>query len=169
MSADFSADLSASGSRRRSGRIRGHPKRIALIAIGLLLFLGISGLLARFLSTENVERDDELALVQAEVAGSAQRAIAQLQGCRQSPSCVATQQANAGKLRRPGAVKILTISSPTAYSLTGTTGTTRLAWTIIGGLPVVQCVRVKRTGNFLKGISVELLGISAPIGNEASC
>ena len=29
---------------------------------------------------------------------------------------------------------------------------TRLAWTVIGRLPVVQCVQVSRTGNVLAGL-----------------
>ena len=39
----------------------------------------------------------------------------------------------------------------------------------IGRLPVVQCVEVRRTGNFLKGIDVALLAVSAPIPNEGYC
>ena len=86
-----------------------------------------------------------------------------------SPSCVAAVRANASnpRLRRSGAVKILQLESPTANALTGATGKTRLAWTVIGKLPVVQCVDVRRTGNFLTGIHVQLIALSAPIGNEA--
>ena len=40
---------------------------------------------------------------------------------------------------------------------------------MIGRLPVVQCVTVKRTGNFLTGVTVELLAIGLPINNEADC
>lgn len=40
-------------------------KRVALIVAGVLLFLAISALLARFLSVENVERDDLAALIDA--------------------------------------------------------------------------------------------------------
>jgi hypothetical protein len=135
----------------------------------VVLFLLISGVLARFLSTENVERDADEALIQAEASGRPQRVIGLLPGCGQSASCTATARANAARLRRPGAVKILTLTSPTAYSLTGAQGRTRLAWTVLGDLPVVQCVTVKRTGNFLTGISVRLLAITAPINNEADC
>ena len=39
----------------------------------------------------------------------------------------------------------------------------------IGALPVVQCVEVRRTGNFLGGIHIRLLSLSAPIANEADC
>ncbi len=146
-----------------------NPKRIALIALGVLLFLLISGVLARFLSTENVERDADEALIQAEVSGDAQRVIAQLSGCRRSASCTATARANASWLRRSGNPKILTLTSPTAYALSGAEGRTRLAWAVVGGRPVVQCVRVRRTGNFLTGITVRLVGVSAPINNEADC
>jgi len=136
-----------------------------------VLFIVISGLLARFLSVENVERDADLALIEAEAKGSVSGMLDKLSGCRESPSCVASVRANASnpRLRRAGAVKLLALSSPTAYSLTGATGKTRLAWTVIGTLPVVQCVDVHRSGNFLTGIHVQLIGLSAPIAGEGIC
>ncbi len=139
--------------------------------MAVVLFLAISGLLARFLSVENVERDDDLALVQAEAKGDVAGMLDQLSGCRASPACVASVKANASdpRLRRAGAVKILQLESKTAYSLFGATGKTRLAWTVIGKLPVVQCVDVRRTGNFLAGIHVQLVGLSPPIANEGIC
>jgi hypothetical protein len=97
--------------------------------------------------------------------------LAQLSGCRQSPSCMATIAANArdSRLIRAGNPKILQLTSPTAYSLAGATGRTRLAWTVVGTLPVVQCVQVRRTGNVLTGIHLSLLSLSAPIPNEGDC
>jgi hypothetical protein len=144
-------------------------KRIALIVLGVLLFLAISGLLARFFSVENVERDDELALIEAQTKGDANGMIEKLYGCRARPACVASAEANASSLRRAGAVKILSVKSTNSHSLTSSTGTTRLAWTVIGRLPVVQCVKVRRSGNFFEGIAVTLLSLSAPIPNEADC
>jgi hypothetical protein len=82
---------------------------------------------------------------------------------------VATVRADASRLRRPGAVKILSLKSHTAYALGGATGVTRVAWTVIGRLPVVQCVGVRRSGDLLAGISVTLYSLSAPIANEADC
>ncbi|HTA15869.1 MAG TPA: hypothetical protein VK781_13520, partial [Solirubrobacteraceae bacterium] len=76
---------------------------------------------------------------------------------------------DAAGLRRAGSVKILSLTSHTAYSPTGATAPTRVAWTVIGRLPVVQCVVVKRTGNPLTGVSVALLSLSAPIPNEGDC
>jgi hypothetical protein len=40
---------------------------------------------------------------------------------------------------------------------------------VIGTLPVVQCVEVRRTGSFLTGIHVHLVGVSAPISGEGRC
>jgi hypothetical protein len=137
--------------------------------LGVLLFLAISGALARFLSVENVERDEDLALIEAQARGDVNGMLDRLEGCRASAACVATAQANARSLRRAGAVKILSLKSRTAYSLTGSTGKTRLAWTVIGRLPVVQCVEVRRSGSFLEGVKVTLLSLSAPISNEADC
>ncbi|MHB8243661.1 MAG: hypothetical protein ACYDHN_16955 [Solirubrobacteraceae bacterium] len=142
-----------------------------LLAGGLILVLVVSAVLARFLSVENAERNDEVTLLQAQVKGDVAAMLDQLGGCRSSPSCVATVKANATnpRLRRSGAVKILQLESPTAYSAFGASGRTRLAWTTLGELPVVQCVEVQRTGNFLSGIHVKLIEISAPIDNEGKC
>jgi hypothetical protein len=127
--------------------------------------------LARFLSVENTERDMDLAVIQAQARGDVKGVLAQLHGCRQSSSCVATVEANARnpRLLRKGAVKILDLESKTAYALTGATGKTRLAWTVIGTLPVVQCIEVRRSGNPISGIDVTLLSLSAPIPNEGGC
>jgi hypothetical protein len=145
--------------------------RIALITLGVILFLAISGVLARFLSVENAERENDLALLRAQTAGNVTGMLRRLHGCSEHPACVTAVKTNAAdpRLRRSGAVKILQLTSPTAYSLTGTTGQTRLAWTVIGKLPIVQCVEVHRTGNFLTGIHIELVGLSAPISNEGEC
>jgi hypothetical protein len=145
------------------------PLRIALIALGVLAFLAVSGFLARYLTTDNAERNADLNLLKAEAAGSAQALIAQIHGCATSPACVTLQRANAARLRRPGAVKILQLTSATANSPDTTTGQTRIAWTVIGRLPVVQCILVHRSGNALSGLSVTLLGLSAPINNTADC
>ncbi len=142
-----------------------------VLIVGALLVLVVSALLARFLSVENAERSDELALVQAEVRGDEAGMLDQMGGCRHDPACLATARANAAnpRLRRSGTVKILQIESPTSYSPFGASGKTRLAWTVIGSLPVVQCVEVRRTGNFLSGIHLHLLSISPPISGEGKC
>jgi hypothetical protein len=72
-------------------------------------------------------------------------------------------------VRRRGTVKILSLTAATANAPTNATGQTRVAWTVLGKSPVVQCIDVRRTGNALTGVSVKLLRISAPIENEADC
>jgi hypothetical protein len=143
----------------------------ALLGVGVILVLLVSVVVARWLSVENAERDADLALIQAQAKGDVAAMLEQISGCRTSPSCVAGVKADASnaRLHRAGAVKILSLKSTTAYSLFGATGKTRLAWTVIGKLPVVQCVEVRRTGNFLAGIHVQLTGLSAPIANEGIC
>lgn len=142
-----------------------------LIALGVIVFLVLSALLARFLTSDNLEREEDVALVEAEARGDAAGVIAKLSGCRESPSCVALQRKNASnqRIRRAGEVKVLSLTSATANSPTGATGKTRLAWTVLGKLPVVQCIEVKRSGNALTGVHVALLSLSAPINNEADC
>jgi hypothetical protein len=143
----------------------------AALAIGVIIVLLVGALLGRFLSTENSERNDEVALIGAEARGDVAGMLALLSGCRQSPSCVALVRADAGnaRLRRAGAIKILSLKSSTAYALSSSSGKTRVAWTVIGKLPVVQCVEVRRTGNFFSGITISLLSLSAPISGEADC
>jgi hypothetical protein len=136
-----------------------------------VLFLAISAWLARFLTTDNLEREKDVALIRAEARGDAASMIAQLDNCRSTPSCVQTATQNAGdpRLRRAGEVKILSLTSATANSPSGATGRTRVAWTVLGQTPVVQCVEVRRTGNALTGVDVKLLSLSRPIPNEADC
>jgi hypothetical protein len=150
-------------------KVKRRLRRLLVAAIVFVLVASVA--LARFLSVENAERDADLALIQAEARGDAAAIIDQLSGCRASPTCVAAAKANAAnpRLRRAGPVKILQLTSKTAYSLSGSTGKTRLAWTVLGTLPVVQCITVKRTGNALTGIHVHLTALSAPIPNEGVC
>jgi hypothetical protein len=131
----------------------------------------VGALLGRFLSTENTERNDDAALIGAEARGDVVGMLALLSGCSQSPSCVALVRADAGnpRVHRAGAIKILSLKSSTAYALSSSFGKTRVAWTVIGKLPVVQCVEVRRTGNFFKGMTISLLSLSAPISGEADC
>jgi hypothetical protein len=157
------------GARNRRPPRFSRATRIALITVGVLLFLVISGILARYFSVENVERDHEWALMQAEARGDVKGMLAQLSGCRASASCTATVRADAASLRRPGAVEILSTQSTTNHTLGGSVGETRVAWKVSGRYPVVQCVRVRRSGDFLAGISISLLRVGPRIGSTADC
>jgi hypothetical protein len=135
----------------------------------VVLFLAISAVLARYFSSENVERDREWALMQAEAAGNWRAMLHQLSGCGASVSCTATVRADAASLRRPGSVEILSTQSTTDHSLTSSVGETRVAWKVSGRYPVVQCVKVRRSGNVLTGISISLLSVGPRIGSTADC
>ena len=139
-----------------------------LIAVGIVLFLGVSVVLARYLSTENNERDAVYALLRDQARGDARGMLRRLDGC--DARCRADVEANARRLARPGDVKILAYTSSTGYALGGATGPTRVAWTIVDRqLPVVQCVEVQRTGNVLTGRGISLRRLSVPIDSTGSC
>src|SRR5258707_14701363 len=114
----------------RAGRAGGWSRRTrvrAAIALGVVLFLAISILLARFLQTENVERDADLALIAAQARGDVQGMLDNLSGCRSNPGCVAAVKANAANPRpvRKGSGEVLHPGSPTPHAAFGATGRTR--------------------------------------------
>jgi hypothetical protein len=163
---------SAAGSaKRRDRRTRDRGLRFRLrpaLLAGLIVFLAISALLARWLALENVERSAVLVVLQAQARGDAAAMLEHLHPC--SSSCRADAIADARRLKRPGQIQILAYQSATAYSVTTSVGFTRVAWkSSVGRLPVVQCVKVERKGNALSGISILLLGVSQPIPDTSDC
>jgi hypothetical protein len=143
---------------------------IPLAAAGVLVFLGISLLLARYLNTESQERGAVFALLQAQARGDAAGMLERLDGCARDPRCTQTTRDNAQRLKRAGEVKILAYDSKTAYALGSASGPTRVAWTVIDrGLPVVQCVAVDRTGTVLTGRAIRLRRLSPPIDRQGTC
>jgi hypothetical protein len=139
-----------------------------LVAAGVLAFLAISFLLARYLTTENRERDAVYALLRDQARGDAAAMLARLHGC--DTRCRAAVNADARRLARPGTVKILSYDSSTAYALGSASGPTRVAWTIVDRqLPVVQCVEVQRVGSVLTGRAINLRRLSVPIDRQGTC
>ncbi len=142
-----------------------------LIVTGFLVFvfLGISAMLARALSAAGTERNRALDVARAEARGDAAAVLRMTPACETEPACAATAREFVAKLKRPGDVEILRYDPSVQVTFTRTVGTGRIAWRAgREGLPVVQCVRVRRDGP-LTGNTVELLSISAPIGNESAC
>jgi hypothetical protein len=141
-----------------------HRRRWLLIGCGVAVFLVLSGLLARWLSLENIERDDIIALLQAETRGDEKAMLVALAQCRFDRNCRRNVAVDARRLKRSGSVEILADQSQTAYSLTSAVGVTRVAWKVAGSaLPVVQCVKVSRKGNALSGLTITLTSVSLPI------
>jgi hypothetical protein len=145
------------------------PWIIAGIAVGLIVFLAISALLARAFSADGAERSAITSLVQAEARGDADGVVARIEGCGQDAGCRARATANAAALKHPGSVSILQLQPSAGFSLASTLGTARVAWDVGGSLPIVQCVRVRRAGNVLSGLRIELLSISPRLPGDATC
>jgi hypothetical protein len=142
---------------------------LILIAFGVVVFLVLSALLTRALSIGSAEQSAITSLVQAEGRGDAAAVAATINDCGRSSSCRARAAANAQALGHPGFVTIIKLDQSAGFSLGGTLGTARVAWRIGDGLPIVQCVRVRRAGNVLSGLRVELLEVSRRIPSDHAC
>jgi hypothetical protein len=162
------AGASLAQAMRRQRALR-RPRVIALIVAGLVVFLVISALLARVLSVDGAERSAITSLVQAQARGDAPAMIGLIEGCRTSAACRQRVALDARELTRTGHVEILELNPSAGFSLSSTLGTARVAWRAGNHLPVTQCVRVRRAGNALTGLRVELLEISARIKTDGDC
>lgn len=145
------------------------PYLIGLITVGVILFLVISALLARAFSVAGAEQAAITSLVQAEARGDSSAMVAEILGCGASAACRRRVSQDAARLTRPGHVTLLELNQSAGFSLTSTLGTARVAWRAGNGLPVVQCVRVRRAGDVLSGLHVELLKVSGRIKTSADC
>jgi len=142
---------------------------ILAIAAAIVLFVVISALLARVFSANSAEQSAITTLVKAEARGDTNAVIAAIAGCRSTPACARRAGDVAAALRHPGAVSIIQLQPSTSFSIAGTSGTARVAWNVGGSLPIVQCVKVRRTGNAISGLRVELLEISPRIKSDTAC
>ena len=70
---------------------------------------------------------------------------------------------------RSDEVRILRVDGVGGFAPTGRTETGRIAWKAGTRLPVVQCVRVRRTGDPFGGYDIVALSVSRPIAREADC
>ena len=139
------------------------------IAVAILVFLAISALLARVLSANSAEQSAITALVRDEARGDAAAIMDAIVGCRAKPSCRRRAAEIAVAFRRSGELSIIQIQPSTSFSVAGTLGTARVAWNVGGSLPIVQCVRVRRSGNAISGLRVDLLEISRRIESDSAC
>lgn len=142
---------------------------VVLIPLAVILFVAISALLARAWSADGAESSAITDLVKAEARGSTPEVIAAIQRCRSHPACRARAASDAAQLRHRGSVSIIQLQPSTGFTLTGTLGTARVAWEVGSSLPIVQCVRVRRAGNVIQGLRVELLEVSRRIKSDAVC
>jgi hypothetical protein len=143
--------------------------QFALIGLGVVVFLVVSALLARAFSIDGAEQSAITTLLQAEARGDAAGMIERIKECGRSPACRARAATDAAALREPGQVNVIKLDASAGFSLGSTLGTARVVWRIADGLPIVQCVRVRRAGNLLNGLRVELLEISRRIPSDKDC
>jgi hypothetical protein len=146
------------------------PGRILAVLLTLAAFLAVSLALARVLSANGGERTAIADLLDAQARGDTGAMLARIDGCRADPLCRSTVAANARRLRSHGKLEVVRLDPSTSFSIGGgTTGTARVVWHTPGRTTVVQCVRVRRGGDLVGGLSVELLALSRPIARESSC
>jgi hypothetical protein len=141
--------------------------RAAAIVLGVIAFLAVSALVARWLTVDNAERDRVTSLLEAQARGDAPGMLRELDGC--TAACPGQVRADARRLRRPGRVEIVAYDSSTSHALRSRTGPTRVVWKTPDTLTVVQCVRVRRTGNALRGLTVSLVSLSGPRPRTSGC
>ncbi|MGI8428386.1 MAG: hypothetical protein ACR2OB_03565 [Solirubrobacteraceae bacterium] len=144
-------------------------RTVVLIAAGVIVFVAVSALLARAFSATGAESAAVTDLVRAQARGDANGVLDRIHGCRASSACQVRVAQDVAALRHSGAVSILQVTPSASFSLSATLGTARVAWTVAASLPIVQCVRVRRTGNVLSGVHIELLKLSAKIKSDADC
>jgi hypothetical protein len=142
---------------------------VTLIALGALVFVVISALLARAFSANGAEQSAITGLVKAEAAGDRAAMLSRIEGCAQSAFCRARVAHDAAALKRSGPVAIINLQPSTSFSLGGMTGTARVAWRADSSLPIVQCVRVRRSGDVISGLHVHLIELSARIKSDSAC
>lgn len=140
-----------------------------MIAVAALAFLLVSAGLARVLSANGAERAAIHNVLDAQASGDAAALTAEIDGCARDATCRADAERNAARLRSTGDVELVRVDLSSGFSPAGSTGTARVVWKTPTRLTVVQCVRVRRGGNVLRGLDVRVLGLSAPIDRQSSC
>lgn len=141
--------------------------RISLLTVAVLVFLAISLGLTRWLAAENAERSAVIDLLKAQARGDVPGMLRQLEGCEDA--CASTVRTAATRLKGPGELQIAAFDSATSHALASRTANTRVVWRTPGRLPTVQCVRVRRKGSAVTGMSVTLLSLSLPIARMSAC
>jgi len=142
---------------------------ILAIVAAIVLFLVISALLARVFSANSAEQSAITALVQSEARGDVNAIVGEITDCRTDAACRQRAAMNAASLQHAGSVSIIQLQPSTGFSLGGTEGTARVAWDVGSSLPIVQCVKVRRAGNPISGLKVDLLVVSRRIPSDAAC
>jgi hypothetical protein len=145
-------------------------KVLLITGVVFVVFLLISALLARIFSADSAQRAAIISVLEAQAQGDTNGVISRIQGCDSNVACRQRAAYNAAHLRGSGQISVLTLQTAAGGVSLGTSeGVARVAWRIGSGLPIVQCVRVRRAGNPITGLHVELLAVSKRIPSESDC
>lgn len=136
----------------------------------VVAFVAISAVLARVLSANGAERTAIAELLEAQARGDAAEMVRRIDGCAEQPDCRAVAERNAGRLRSEGELDLVRLDPSTSFSFGGgATDTARVVWRTPSRTTVVQCVEVRRGGDVLSGLHVDVVALSRPIERETSC
>ena len=143
--------------------------RIGLLLAAAAAFVVISLLAARVLTVGNAERDAAYRIVRAEAAGDQAAVVRRVRGCAADAACVERVTRTIARVQHGGATKLLRFDGPGGIALTGRAGPARVAWKVGTALPVVQCLRLRTTGDPLGGYTVEVTGLAEPTALDEPC
>jgi hypothetical protein len=147
-------------------------RRALLLPIGLpalVVFLAITFVLARTFSGYGSERDAIVDLIRAQARGDVTAVVAGIRGCAAAPACEARTARIVKRTERSGRVAIVRLDLGGRLALGSHEHTARVVWKAGDSPPVVQCVRVGRTGDVLSGFHVYVRSLGAVIDSEKSC
>ncbi len=143
--------------------------RIGLLVAAAAAFVLLSLVIARVLTVGNAERDAVYRLVRAEAAGDQAAVLSSVRGCTGDAACVERVRRTIARVQHPGTAKLLRFDGPGGIALAGRSGPARVAWKVGTALPVVQCMRLRTTGNALGGYTVRITGVEEPTALDAPC
>ena len=143
--------------------------RIGLLAAAGAVFVVLSLVIARVLTIGNAERDAVYRLVRAEAAGDQAAVLSRVHGCAGDTACVARVRRTIARVQSPGTAKLLRFDGPGGIAVTGRSGSARVAWKVGAALPVVQCVRLRTTGNPVGGYTVRITRVDEPTALDEPC
>ena len=143
--------------------------RFLILALLAAVFIAATVLLARAFTVDGAEQSAIETVLRAESRGDPAGIVAGINHCAQNVACRSRAQENAVALKRAGKMVVIELNPSAGFSLGSTTGTARVAWRAGNSLPIVQCARVRRAGNVISGLHVELLKISRRIPSASDC
>jgi hypothetical protein len=143
--------------------------RIGLLAAAAAAFVVLSLVIARALTLGNAERDAVYRLVRAEAAGDQATVLSRVRGCVGDAACIGRVRRTIARVQHPGTAKLLRFDGPGGIALTGRSGPARVAWKVGTALPVVQCVRLRTTGDPVGGYTVRITGVDEPTALDEPC